>query len=124
MGEPTSTTLDTTTLDTPAEQPPVPDASQAMERAFEAAQRLLFERIELARLELLDGLASLLRTAVLAVALALGGWGMLLAALVLVLQAWMPGAAALGLVGALQLVVAAATVSGRARTAGRPEESR
>ena len=89
---------------TPAE----PSAVSAAERAVEAAQRIAVERLELMRLEFLDGLAGVVQRAGLLLAaglIAILGWCGLAAALVVILTERMPLAAALALVAGVHVVI-------------------
>jgi len=108
--------------ETPA--PAEPTTLSAGERAMDAAQRIVVERLELIRLELQDALARQVRRAGLVLAagfIAILGWSGLAIALVLVLAEQMPLAASSALVGGVHvlggLVLAVATAaSGERRT--------
>jgi uncharacterized membrane protein YqjE len=83
----------------------------AVERMVDAAQRLVTERIELARLDVQDAMATTLwRTLGMGfiLLLQLTGWWTLIAAAVLELDDRLPLAASLGLVGVLHIVVGGA----------------
>jgi uncharacterized membrane protein YqjE len=95
--------------------PGEPAPGEAIERAFDAAQRLLFERIDLARLDLQEAVAGLLRAALAAGILALIGIATLTASLVVLLQAVMPLAAALAVTGLVHLALAGALRAARTR---------
>lgn len=104
--------------------PAEPTTASAGERAMDAAQRIVVERLELIRLELQDALTRQVRRAGLVLAagfIAILGWCGLAIALVLVLAEQMPLAASSALVGGVHvlagLVLAVATAaSGERRT--------
>jgi hypothetical protein len=105
--------------------PSEPSAVSAAERAVEAAQRIAVERLELMRLEFMDGLTGLLqRTGLLLAAglVTILGWCGLAAALVVLLADRMPVAAAIALVGGVHVIggvvlgVAATAMTGRKAT--------
>jgi hypothetical protein len=107
--------------DTPAE----PSAVSAAERAVEAAQRIAVERLELMRLEFMEGIAGLLqRTGLLLAAgfIAILGWCGLAAALVVVVAEHLPLATAIALVAGVHVAagiglgVAATSMTGRKAT--------
>lgn len=110
----------------PLATPQEPSAITAAERAVEAAQRIVIDRIELIRLEVQDALASLvLRTGLLVAAglVMLLGWTALAIAAALWLAESMPRTAAVAAVGTFHLLVgagfaawAAGSDRGRART--------
>ncbi len=99
---------------TPAHQneaSPAPSAITAAERAIEAAQRIVVERIELIRLETQDALASVLRRIGLVLAtavVAVFGWCGLAVAAALLLAERMSPAAAVATIGAVHLLTAVA----------------
>jgi hypothetical protein len=85
-----------------------PSAISAAERAVEAAQRIAVERLELMRLELIDGLGEVLKRtgAVMAAGfVAILGWTGLAIALAVVLSEYMHPAASIAFVGALHLLI-------------------
>jgi uncharacterized membrane protein YqjE len=112
--------------DVAAMAPPAePSAVSAAERAVDAAQRIVVERLELMRLEVQDAVERLVQRAGLLLAAGLVtilGWCGLAAALVLVVAERLPMAAAIALVAALHVLagiglgVAAATIVGRKAT--------
>lgn len=88
--------------------PAEPSAISAAERAVEAAQRIAVERLELMRLELIDGFGDVLKRtgAVMAAGLvAILGWTGLAIALAVVLSEYMHPAASIAFVGALHLLI-------------------
>ena len=88
--------------------PTEPSAISAAERAVEAAQRIAVERLELMRLELIDGFGDVLKRtgAVMAAGLvAILGWTGLAIALAVVLSEYMHPAASIAFVGALHLLI-------------------
>ncbi len=98
---------------------PEPSAVSAAERAMEAAQHIVVERIELLRLELIESLSGLAQRAGLMAAagiVALLGWIGLAVAAVLVLSHRMPMAASIALIGGIHLLagIALATYAGTA----------
>ncbi|MEO6025985.1 MAG: phage holin family protein [Candidatus Binatia bacterium] len=91
-----------------AAPPAEPSAISAAERAVEAAQRIAVERLELMRLELVDGLSDVVKRAgaVLAAGfVAILGWTGLAIALAVVLSDYMPAAASIAIVGGLHLLI-------------------
>lgn len=82
----------------------------AVARAVESGQRMLLDRLELVRLELQETLRSTIKATMLAaiggVVLALG-WVVLMAALVILLNRWLPLSACLAIVGGAHLVAGA-----------------
>jgi uncharacterized membrane protein YqjE len=96
----------------PQERPgEAPSEIDAVDRMVDAAQRLVTERIELARLDMQEALATTLwRTLGLGfiLLLQLTGWWTLIAAAVLKLDDRLPLAASLALVGLLHIVTGAA----------------
>ncbi len=102
-----------------------PSAVSAVERAVEAAQRIAVERLELMRLELMEGIAGLLKRTGLLVAagfIAILGWAGLAAALVVVMAERLPLATAIALVAGTHVLigiglgVAATSMTGRKAT--------
>lgn len=94
-----------------------PTAPEAVERAFDAAQRLLVERLELARLDLQKALAGMVRTALVAAILALTAWATFIAAVAMGLQMVMPPAAALAATAGIQVAIALIVIAtARARS--------
>jgi hypothetical protein len=92
-------------IDAPAGEP---SAAAAVERAVDAAQRIAVERLELIRLELMEGLAGLMQRAGLMLAagfVAILGWCGLAAALVIVLAERLPLSAAIALVAGIHVLV-------------------
>ena len=85
-----------------------PSAISAAERAVEAAQRIVVERLELMRLEMMDGLGNLFARAgaVMAAAfVAILGWTGLAIALAVILTDYMHPAASIAFVGGLHLLI-------------------
>ena len=85
-----------------------PSAISAAERAIEAAQRIVVERLELMRLEMMDGLGNLFARAgaVMAAAfVAILGWTGLAIALAVILTDYMHPAASIAFVGGLHLLI-------------------
>ena len=108
--------------ETPA--PAEPTTASAGERALDAAQRIVVERLELIRLELQDALARQVRRAGLVLAagfIAILGWSGLAIALVLVLAEQLPLATSIALVGGVHvlagLVLGVATAASGERRA-------
>jgi uncharacterized membrane protein YqjE len=94
-------------MDDEIQTPVEPSAVSAAERAVEAAQRIVVERLELIRLELQDALAQLVQRTGLVLAvgfIAILGWCGLAIALVLVLAEQMPLAASIALVGGVHVL--------------------
>ncbi len=93
----------------PITAPPAePSAVGAAERAVEAAQRIVVERLELMRLELVDGFSEVLKRAGAVMAagfVAILGWTGLAIALAVVLSDYMHPAASIAFVGALHLLI-------------------
>ena len=90
------------------ELPAEPSAVSAAERAVEAAQRIVVERLELMRLELVEGFGDVVKRAgaVLAAGLvAILGWTGLAIALAVILTDYMHPAASIALVGGLHLLL-------------------
>lgn len=118
---------DVRTADVPARDLPSPEPSaiSAAERAVEAAQRIAVERLELVRLELMDGLAGLMQRAGLMLAAGLVvilGWCGLAVAAVMMMAERIPLATAVALVAGTHvligiiLAVAAASMTRRKAT--------
>ena len=87
--------------------PIAPSAASAAERAVEAAQRIVVERLELLRLETQEALARSVQRAGLVLAagfIAILGWCGLAIGLVLVLAEQMPLAVAVALVGGVHVL--------------------
>jgi hypothetical protein len=100
-----------------------PSAISAAERAIEAAQRIVVERLELMRLELMDGLDRMLTRAgavMAAVFVALLGWTGLAIALAVILADYMHPAASIALVGGVHMLIGVAL----AAWAGTTDRSR
>ena len=102
-----------------------PSAVSAAERAVEAAQRIAVERLELMRLEFMDGIARLMQRAGLLLAagfIGILGWCGLAVAVVIVLAERLPLSAAIALVAGphvlvgIGLGVAATSMTGRKAT--------
>lgn len=100
-----------------------PSALSAAERAVEAAQRIVVERLELIRLEAEESLGLLVRRGGLVLAagfVAILGWSALAVAMILVLADHVPLAASIAIeggvhvLGGIGLGVAAAGSGGRA----------
>jgi len=90
--------------------PEHPSPTDAVERVIDAGQRLVTERIELARLDAEDAIAHAIGRGVLVVLMGLfafSGWWAGMAAVVILLTAWMPLPASLALVGGVHVVVGA-----------------
>jgi hypothetical protein len=90
--------------------PVEPSAVNAAERAVEAAQRIVVDRIELIRLEAQEALTSLVvRTGLMIAAgvVILLGWSALAVAAALWLSTWMLLPASLALVGAVHVLAGA-----------------
>lgn len=107
-------------VQTDANVPAEPSAVSAAERAMEAAQRIVVERIELLRLEAIESVSSLAQRAGLMLAagvVALLGWCGLAVAAVLVLSQRMPMASSVALVAAIHLFAGVALAT-YASTAG------
>jgi Putative Actinobacterial Holin-X, holin superfamily III len=89
-------------------QHPEPSATEAVERVLDAGQRLVTERIELAKLEVEQVVTDKLsRGATIAVsgAFAFGGWWILVASLITFLDAYLVVPASLAIVGAAHVVL-------------------
>jgi hypothetical protein len=98
-------------------------ATEAVERVLDAGQRLVSERIELARLDVEEALAGRVARAALVVVPALfafGGYWLLMAAAVAGLDAYMTRAASLAVVGGANVVVGLALVLTGWRSAWAP----
>lgn len=95
--------------DVPREMPSAePSAISAAERAVEAAQRIAVERLELVRLELMDGLAGLMQRAGLMLAAGLVvilGWCGLAVAAVMMMAERIPLATAVALVAGTHVLI-------------------
>ena len=94
----------------PLATPTEPSAVHAVERAVEATQRIVVDRIELIRLEAQEALANLaVRAGFMAAAgiVLLLGWTALAIAVALWLSESMPRAASVAVVGAAHLLVGA-----------------
>ncbi len=88
--------------------PSEPSAISAAERAVEAAQRIVVERLELMRLELVDALERLVLRAGLGLAagfVTILGWCGLAVALVVVLAEHMPLAASIAIVAGTHVLL-------------------
>jgi len=98
-------------------------ATEAVERVLDAGQRLVSERIELARLDVEEALAGRVARAALVVVPALfafGGWWLLMAAAVASLDPYMTRAASLAIVGGANVVVGLVLVLTGWRSAWAP----
>jgi hypothetical protein len=85
-----------------------PSAISAAERAVEAAQRIVVERLELMRLEVMEGFGGVLKRAGAVMAagfVAILGWTGLAIALAVILADYMHPAASIALVGGLHLLI-------------------
>jgi hypothetical protein len=94
----------------PIATPSEPSAINAAERAVDAAQRIVVDRLELIRLEAQEALANLVvRTGLVTAAgvVILIGWVALAVATALWLRQWMSPAASVGLVGSVHLLAGA-----------------
>lgn len=92
----------------PTQVPAEPSAVSAAERAVEAAQRIVVERLELMRLELVEGFADVVKRAGAVMAagfVAILGWTGLAIALAVLLADYMHPAASIALVGGLHLLI-------------------
>lgn len=88
--------------------PAEPSAVSAAERAVEAAQRIAVERLELMRLEFMDGVASLMQRAGLMLAaglVAILGWCGLAVAVVVLVAERLPLAVAIALVAGTHVLL-------------------
>lgn len=115
-------TADVPPRDTPSTEP---SAISAAERAVEAAQRIAVERLELVRLELMDGLGGMLQRAGLMLAaglITILGWCGLAVAVVVVVAERLPLATSIALVAGTHVLlgvvlgVAAASMTRRKAT--------
>ncbi|HEY2387063.1 MAG TPA: phage holin family protein [Candidatus Binatia bacterium] len=98
-------------------------ATEAVERVLDAGQRLVSERIELARLDVEEALAGRVARAALVVVPALfafGGWWLLMAAAVTWLDAYTTRATGLAIVGGANVVLGLALVLTGWRSAWAP----
>lgn len=98
-------------VETNANVPAEPSAVSAAERAMEAAQRIVVDRIELLRLEVIESASTLAQRVGLMLAagvVALLGWCGLAVAAVLVLSHRMPMASSVALVAAVHLLAGVA----------------
>lgn len=92
-----------------------PSATDAVERALDAGQRLVSERIELAKLDVQDAVAEKLSLATRVVVpglFAFGGWWILMAGVIVLLNAVLVLPATLAIVGGAHVVVAGAIAAG------------
>jgi uncharacterized membrane protein YqjE len=93
----------------PAETHPTePSAVSAAERAVEAAQKIAVERLELMRLEFMDGIAGLMQRAGLMLAaglIAILGWCGLAVAVVVMVAERLPLATAIALVAGTHVLL-------------------
>jgi len=90
-----------------------PSATDAVERVFEAGQRLVAERIELARLEVEDAISNTIGRAVFIVLMGLfafSGWWAGMAAVIILLDQWMPLPASLALVGGAHVLLGSGAI--------------
>lgn len=97
-------------------------ATDAVDRMVDAAQRLVTERIELARLDVQHAMSDTLWRALsvcFSVLFGLTGWWALMAALVLVLDGRLSLPASLGVIGLCHLLGAAAVLFGIRRASTR-----
>jgi hypothetical protein len=98
-----------------------PSATDAVERVIDAGQRLVTERIELAKLDVQDAVTEKVSqtTKVVVPALfAFGGWWILMAGVVVFLNAYLVLAASLGIVGGAHVLLGGA-MAARALQRGR-----
>lgn len=98
-------------VETNANVPAEPSAVSAAERAIEAAGRIVVDRIELLRLEVIESVSSLVQRVGLMLAagvVALLGWCGFAIAAVLVLSHRMPMASSVALVAAVHLLAGVA----------------
>jgi hypothetical protein len=94
-------------------QPEHPSPTDAVERVIDAGQRLVTERIELARLDAEDAITRAIGRGVLVVLMGLfafSGWWAAMAAVVILLTEWMPLPESLALVGAVHVAVGTAAI--------------
>jgi len=101
-----------------------PSATEAVERMIDASQRLINDRIELAKLEAQETVTRIVTSTVFLVVaglFALLGWISLMAAVVVLLRQNMTLAASLALVGGIHLVLGGgAALFGLARARHQP----
>ena len=98
-----------------------PSATDAVERVIDAGQRLVTERIELAKLDVQDAVTEKVSqtTKIVVPALfAFGGWWILMAGLVMFLDTYLVMPASLGIVGGAHVLLGGA-MAGRALQHGR-----
>jgi hypothetical protein len=91
-----------------AQEAEQPSATDAVERVFDAGQRLITERIELAKLDVQEAVTEKVSKAVLIVVpgmFAFGGWWILMAALVAFLNMYMILPASLAIVGGAHVAI-------------------
>ena len=85
-----------------------PSATEAVERVLEAAQRLVTERIELAKLDVAEALTERVRRGVLILIpslFAFGGWWLVMTAVAAFLNNYFTPAVSLSIVGGAHLVL-------------------
>jgi hypothetical protein len=85
-----------------------PSATEAVERVLDAGQRLVTERIELAKLDVADALTERITRGALIVIpglFAFGGWWMLMAAVAAFLNNYVTPAQSLTIVGGVHIVL-------------------
>lgn len=103
-----------------------PSATDAVERVIDAGQRLVTERIELAKLEVQDVVSDNIARGVMIVVpglFAFGGWWILMAGLVAFLNTYFVVPASLAIVGGAHVVIGggfAAVALKRSRTSVAP----
>jgi uncharacterized membrane protein YqjE len=101
-----------------------PSATEAVERMIDASQRLIGDRIELAKLEAQEAVTRVVTSTVFLLAaglFALIGWISLMGAVVLLLRQSMTLEAALALVGGIHIVLGGgAALFGMARSRRQP----
>jgi uncharacterized membrane protein YqjE len=91
-----------------------PSATDAVERVIEAGQRLVTERIELARLEAEDAISRAIGRAVFVVLMGLfafSGWWAGMAAVIILLDQWMPLPASLAVVGGAHVLLGSGAIA-------------
>ena len=104
-----------------------PSATDAVERVIDAGQRLVTERIELAKLDVQDAVSEKVSqtTKVFVPALfAFGGWWILMAAVVMVLSTYVVLPASLAIVGGAHVLLGGAMAARALHRSGRAGATR
>lgn len=99
-----------------------PSATDAVERVLEAGQRLVTERIELAKLDVQEAVSEKVSQAVLVVVpglFAFGGWWILMAGLVAFLDTFLLLPASLAIVGGAHVAIGGGVALGALKRAPR-----